>query len=96
MATYPARPTVPVAAGRHLEGWSSCCGAAVTFSGDGALCCKKCWHEVDTQYVTGELAERLDAIIYAALTGTMTCDAAVASQRDLLGYPSVEAAKVSS
>lgn len=83
----PTAPTVPVAA---LEGWTSCCAGAVTFSGD-AMCCKGCWREVDVRVLDGDEAEALDAIVRSVITGERDADAGVAAQRDLLGWPLVGA-----
>ena len=97
MHSSPTSPTVPVAtSGHRLEGWTSCCGACVTFADYGALCCKACWHEVNVQALHGEASDRLNAICYAVMRGEMTAEAGVASQRDLVGYPSVEAASIGS
>lgn len=66
--------TVPVAPS-GLEGWTSCCKAAVTFH-DETLICKACYEEVLQVPVDGELGRELDAIIggiirceIAAVTG---------------------------
>ena len=49
-------PIVP----NGCDGLSSCCQAAVTYSGE-TLCCKACWHEVETVHVASQRLE--DAIM---------------------------------
>lgn len=77
-------PTFPVAS-NGLEGWTSCCDAAVTFTGDGALVCKGCYHEAAGVPVGGEAGDALGEIIHAVLMGDVPCADGVARQRALLG-----------
>jgi hypothetical protein len=76
-------PTVPVGID-GLEGWTSCCDAAVTYSGS-ALCCKGCWSEVETVTLDGDAATALTAIVRDVIDETITADEGVARQRALLG-----------
>jgi hypothetical protein len=75
-------PTVPIAA-NGLEGWTSCCWASVTFTGDGVLCCKGCWREV--QPVEPEPAARreLGEIVMAVIEGRIAPSEGAARQRAL-------------
>lgn len=66
-----------------MEGWTSCCEAAVTFS-ETALCCKGCWHEVDRIYLDPEQGAALDAIVHDVIRGNITGAQGVARQKALL------------
>lgn len=77
--TLHAVPTAP----SGLEGWTTCCAAAVTFS-DVALCCKGCWAEVATVPLTGEAGAILDSAVAAVLTGALTPEQGIAAQRHAL------------
>lgn len=76
-------PTVPIAAD-GLEGWTSCCDACVTYSGDGVLCCKACWNEVDTVALDPANGAALSVIVTAVINGDITPDEGVRRQAALL------------
>lgn len=40
-----------------MDELSPCCGARVTFDGDGQLYCKKCYNPVDPSILAGEPVE---------------------------------------
>jgi hypothetical protein len=78
--------TVPVAAD-GLEGWTSCCEAAVTYSsalGDPVLVCKACWNPVEMIDLDDTAGEALSRIVRDVIDGTTTADEGVALQRALL------------
>jgi len=75
-------PTVPLGSS-GLEGWTSCCDAAVTYH-DATLCCKGCWREVWPVSIDPERAESLDRIIRDVLEDRITAGEGVARQRLLL------------
>jgi hypothetical protein len=63
-------PRVVLQSRSGLQGFSSCCAAAVTFMDAGAgadmvLCCKACYHAVETVAVAADDDARFDAIITA-------------------------------
>jgi hypothetical protein len=76
-------PTVPIAT-NGLEGWTSCCSAATTFSGDGAFCCKGCWEEVDPLALEGEKGAELGRVIDAVIREEISSDEGVRRQQKLL------------
>lgn len=76
-------PTVPIGA-NGLEGWTSCCDAGVTFSGDGALCCKRCWNEVQAVEPAPAARRELGEIIEAVIKGVLTSTEGVARQHALM------------
>jgi hypothetical protein len=77
-------PTVPIGA-NGLEGWTSCCGACVTYSGDGILCCKACWEEVQPVEPSDPRVRReLGEVVMAVCHGEMEPEEGVARQRALL------------
>ena len=80
-------PTVPIAS-NGLEGWTSCCEAAVTYSGDGYLCCKKCWSEVDTVSLPGEAGVELGKAISAAISDDSYHEAILIQRRLLAAQTS--------
>lgn len=75
--------TVPVGTD-GLEGWTSCCEASVTFSGEATLCCKACWHEVLPVGLDGEQGDALSRIVRDVIGEAITADEGVAAQRHLL------------
>lgn len=75
-------PTVPIAS-NGLEGWTSCCAAAVTYS-ETALCCKACWNEVDTVRLEGDDGVALGVIVEAVIMGAISADEGVKRQQALL------------
>lgn len=77
-----AMATVPVGSG-GLEGWTSCCAAAVTYS-ETTLCCKGCWHEVEMVHLEGAEADALEQIVRDVITGAKTADEGVACQQAML------------
>jgi hypothetical protein len=80
-------PTVPVGID-GLEGWTSCCDAAVTYgeiyAGEFALCCKGCWSEVEIVTLDGDAATELSTIVRDVIDETITADEGVARQHALL------------
>jgi hypothetical protein len=66
-----------------LEGWTSCCEAAVTYSED-VLCCKGCWAEVTEIHLGFEAGRALTETVRAVIHGSMTPDEGVARQREIL------------
>lgn len=79
--------TVPVGAD-GLEGWSSCCEAAVTYSG-AVLCCKECWEEVEMVDLPAEQGEALSEVVRAVIAQEITAAEGVARQRRLLAEKEV-------
>lgn len=86
----PSIPTVPVGTD-GLEGWTSCCGACVTFSiaggGDPVLCCKSCWSEVERVYPQGAVGDALNAAVAGVIDEDLLPREGVARQRELIGWP---------
>jgi 2-oxoglutarate dehydrogenase complex dehydrogenase (E1) component-like enzyme len=85
-------PTVPVAAD-GLEGWTSCCDAAVTYSsalGEPVLVCKACYREVETIDLDDTSGAALSRIVTDVIEGTTTADEGVALQRALLAAGPLE------
>jgi hypothetical protein len=75
-------PTVPVGTD-GLEGWTSCCEAAVTYHGI-TLICKKCYMPVAMLDIEGDRGDVLSQIVRDVIDGTITADEGVARQRALL------------
>ena len=76
-------PTAP-AGTTGLEGWTSCCNAAVTCVETGATVCKSCYREVALVDLDGDAGDRLDEIVHAVIRGEMTAEQGIEAQRNLL------------
>lgn len=78
-------PQVPIGA-NGLEGWSSCCKAAVTYctdpqmEGGQTLCCKQCFEAVESVYLEGDVGVRLGEVVQSVIAGSLTADEGVAMQ----------------
>jgi hypothetical protein len=82
MSTEATVATVPVGID-GLEGWTSCCAAAVTFS-ETTLCCKACWQEVEMVALGDEQGAALSQIVRDVITEKITASEGVKRQQALL------------
>lgn len=80
----PTAPTVTVAPS-GLEGWTSCCDAAVSI-GDEGYYCKACFELVEMEFVTGPDGEALGQILDDCITMKIDADEGVRRHHALLGW----------
>lgn len=79
--------TVPVGA-TGLEGWTSCCNAAVTYF-DSTLCCKACYEVVEALPLAGDAGVEMDAIVMEVIRAEITPEIAIERQNALLALAEV-------
>jgi hypothetical protein len=82
-------PIFPVGA-EGLEGWTSCCGGAVSI-GDFGYFCKGCYEDAMPVYLSGEAGRALDGIVRSVISGDVNPDEAIRQQLALIAAEATRA-----